>query len=508
MVNPRLSERFFAVITLRHSKMALSGTGRAKAVANCVIVSGALVCIGTLCFFVYHYTWIRDRSFASPAAVWMNYIFPAVLAGLLLLCLRLQPSMRIRLALTLVFLAFAVFSVETFMTLTADWSNSPARFEYTLMDERRKLAQKFGVEFDSRTRREVVADLRKNGIEAYPPTPFTAVNINGRAVLPLGGIGNKVVVLCNEGGDYIRYRADERGFHNSTGFWSTDRIDIAVLGDSFAEGFCVPSEKNFVALIREQYSGTLNLGKYGDGPLLELAKLKEYLPPRKPKVVLWFYSEKNDLYDLGGEKKDPLLTRYLALGFTQGLVNLQPDIDRALIAHVEAGGSTENPKSIFEWLVETAADKNWLWAKADGIFRLGHLRQQLGLIYGETRLDNETQSTVSRADQTVIDLFAQILSQANESVRLLGGKLYFVYLPQWERYGKPERVNPDRDRVLMLVRQLHIPLIDIDPAFRETGDPLGLFPFRGPGHYNAEGHRLVAREVLRHVASTKKLSQN
>jgi hypothetical protein len=28
------------------------------------------------------------------------------------------------------------------------------------------------------------------------------------------------------------------------------------------------------------------------------------------------------------------------------------------------------------------------------------------------------------------------------------------------------------------------------------GDPLSLFPFRRPGHYNAAGHRIVAEVVL------------
>ena len=54
-----------------------------------------------------------------------------------------------------------------------------------------------------------------------------------------------------------------------------------------------------------------------------------------------------------------------------------------------------------------------------------------------------------------------------------------------------------RPHVLRAVRNLGIPLIDIDNAFRPQPDPLALFPFRRLGHYNEAGHRLVAEEVLR-----------
>ena len=62
--------------------------------------------------------------------------------------------------------------------------------------------------------------------------------------------------------------------------------DIASVGDSWVNGFCVPSDKNFVALIRKYYPATLSLGENGNGPLAELATLEEYLPSLKPKVML------------------------------------------------------------------------------------------------------------------------------------------------------------------------------------------------------------------------------
>jgi hypothetical protein len=53
--------------------------------------------------------------------------------------------------------------------------------------------------------------------------------------------------------------------------------------------------------------------------------------------------------------------------------------------------------------------------------------------------------------------------------------------------------------VLKIVSDLEIPLIDPLPVFDAHNDPMSLFPFRGPGHYTEEGHRMVAEEVLRSI---------
>jgi hypothetical protein len=98
-------------------------------------------------------------------------------------------------------------------------------------------------------------------------------------------------------------------------------------------------------------------------------------------------------------------------------------------------------------------------------------------------------------------LFRQVITQANELVSQWGARLYFVYLPAWERYGYPANARKDRDRVLSMIKSLDIPLIDIHSAFESQRDPLALFPFRRFGHYNEKGHRLVAEELLRALAS-------
>ena len=56
---------------------------------------------------------------------------------------------------------------------------------------------------------------------------------------------------------------------------------------------------------------------------------------------------------------------------------------------------------------------------------------------------------------------------------------------------------------------LDIPIIDIhNEVFKTHPDPLSLFPFRIPGHYNAEGYRLVAEAIGKQLDAGHYISIN
>jgi hypothetical protein len=301
-----------------------------------------------------------------------------------------------------------------------------------------------------------------------------------------------LTVLCNESGDYTLFDSDEYGFANPTELWRNGRVEIAAVGDSFTQGSCVPSDKNFVALIRKGRAATLNLGGGGNGPLLELATLKEYAAAVKPRLALWFYFEDNDLTDLSKEKRSPLLMRYLTDGFQQGLLKRREAIDRVLFRYIERAevAAAEKEKDLF------TGEKSWSERnqpeRLTAALRLTRLRSALGLVYGASAF-----SPPSR--DVEIELFRDILKEAKRTVNGWGGSLYFVYLPAWQRYGSPAIAERNRDRVMEVVKGLGLRLIDIHPVFKSQSDPLTLFPFRQPAHYNIKGNELVADAVLRSI---------
>ena len=434
-------------------------------------------------------------------------VAPAVVASLLFGFLRRSREFKVNAAMICVSLAASMYAVElalaifpsAFRPSVTFWGNAPPAYKEEIV----ALAKKSGIDFDLRTKFEVVRDLRRQGIFAVPaviPLEFvmqqpdgsfkSKIAVNGAEVLPLSGISNRVTVLCNETGKFIIYDSDQRGFHNPKTIWNSSAIAIGALGDSFTFGACVPSDKNFVALIRQHHPGTLNLGISGEGPLAMLAALKEYLLFLKPKVVLWFFYEENDLVDLLQEGKTPLLTNYLKDDFDQDLLNRQADIDQALSVYVERGFEDALRKTNEQKETIDAAET------VKRLLKLQHLRQRVWLVHDSNRQAKE--GAYGEYSQAQLDLFRDVLLHAKRLIKGWGGTLYFVYLPARERYA--HRQNYHRESVLAIVRNIDLPIIDIHDRFQRESDPLKFFPFGRFGHYNEDGNRVVAEQVLRSIA--------
>ena len=489
-------------------------------IANLILAGGGVVCLLAWFYVIYHYDWTGHRQFASRMGAILYHGLTAGSAALLLGALRLRSAYKINLALSVLSIGVSVYTAELLLGLFIPTRSGPGgtlwgsgHFNAETKREIAALAKKSGIEFDFRSRAEVVMDLRKQGVSAVPSlipigllkrqadgTVRSEITVGGAEVLPVSGISNRVTVLCNETGEYTIYDSDEHGFHNPKGIWGSSRVAVAALGDSFTSGACVPSNKNFVALIRNQYPQTLNLGMLGEGPLIMLAALKEYLPFVKPKVVLWFFYEENDIHDLHTESASLLLRSYLSKdNFTQALFNRQPDIDQVVTTYIEQAFKAELAKQR-EFTKQNKTEKSWqASATVEDFLKLGHLRQALGVVYGRD-LRAPQKGEDPEYSETQLNLFRNVLLQAKETVNGWMGTLYFVYLPDRDRYANGTDYH--RQSILSIVRGIDLPIIDIDASFQKQSDPLSLFPFGRFGHYNEEGNRVVAEEVLRRIAES------
>jgi hypothetical protein len=270
-------------------------------------------------------------------------------------------------------------------------------------------------------------------------------------------------------------------------------------------------------VLRESGFNAISIGKGSNGPLLELAAIKEFAEPLKPKIVLWVYYE-NDLGDLDKELKSTILKKYLnEKKFSQNLISRQKEIDSVLIDYVE-GIRVERKK---EW---------WIYNRIFRILRLFNLRTRINLIIkmmfsgklGEGYfLENlqRIEAWIARQDGPDIKLktnskpepkpnskpsskpepkpspiLKAILKKSKLMVSSWGGKMYFIYLPSFYSLTGNENIN--RELVLDTVTELETPIIDIyREVFVPHPDPLSLFPFKSFGHYTAEGYRLVAESI-------------
>jgi lysophospholipase L1-like esterase len=395
---------------------------------------------------------------------------PLLLAVALLLALKLSVDRRIALAVTCLSLALAAYAAECYLRQLPEW-------------RMKRSARQYGMKYDGRSKIEVLRDLRRDGVDAWPAmAPELLFGSHDPNFLPLGGISNVVTVSCNELGSYLIYRSDEHGFHNPPGLWSSPALEVAAVGDSYTQGRCVPSEQNMVALIRKKYPATLNLGMSGNGPLTELADVLEYLTPLQPRRVLWFYYEGNDLTDdLPRDRSDPTLARYLEPGFRQDFLSRQAEIDSFLKRRVE----DKYLEAEQRFLARQTEDR---W---QGALRLRTLRAALGLAVWKH------EESFAGIDYP---LFHRILRTARDAARTWDGRVYFIYLPASGRYlsGDLRRLNDEvRDKVFAILCELDIPLIDLSGPFgRERVDDL--YAPNG-GHFTPKGYDLAAERVLQAI---------
>lgn len=349
-----------------------------------------------------------------------------------------------------------------------------------------------GAVFDKRGKLDVILDLRRAGTDAYPTTRAknllvagggdALVSVLGDAdgeLLPLTSPPNTTVVSCNESGRWMIYRTDEHGFHNPPGLWSGQASRLVLVGDSFVQGNCVPSDGNIAAWLGKLGDRVLNLGVDGSGPLVELAILREYVEPLTPETVLWFYYEGNDLTkDLALEMRSETLMSYARDdNFRQGLVPRRDEVAARLKAYLDR----RMPEAI------DRVDEKRLVAAA----KLVRVRGLLGL--GPVSL-----GVVAGGAEARFALFHAILARAREAVASWGGRLIFVYLPESDRYfglGGPGEIRERvRERVMATVAKLELPVIDVARAFSSHPDPLALFQYPG-SHYNVRGYKVAAEAI-------------
>ena len=91
----------------------------------------------------------------------------------------------------------------------------------------------------------------------------------------------------------------------------------------------------------------------------------------------------------------------------------------------------------------------------------------------------------------------KVLKLTKELVNKNNSKLYFVYLPTFDRY-KTNFDDTGYNSIKDILNQLDIPLIDIhQEVFDKEIDPLNLFPFQMNGHYNVKGYKKVGETIYK-----------
>src|SRR5512145_681492 len=145
----------------------------ATRVADLILAGGGFFCLLAFLYVVHHYGLAGTGRFTSDVGPVVYYLIPAVASVLLFGSLRLSPSRKINLALVLCSTAFSLYSFEIILEAAPRIANrdGPTIFRPTTkqaMDELVRIARKSGVTYDTRSKLEVVLDLRASDPDVYP----------------------------------------------------------------------------------------------------------------------------------------------------------------------------------------------------------------------------------------------------------------------------------------------------------------------------------------------------
>ncbi|PPR46326.1 MAG: hypothetical protein CFH19_01302 [Alphaproteobacteria bacterium MarineAlpha5_Bin9] len=374
------------------------------------------------------------------------------------------------------------------------------------IEEDKKLTQsilnfveKNGLSYDNRTKIEVLNDLKKMGYNSFPnilPSFFLSnkSTVNGldnlnEKIYPLGGISNITTILSNELGYYPIIQTDQYGFKNPENFYN-EEIDIALIGDSYAEGSSVKENQNIASVLRSNELKTINFGMGGIGSLIEYAIFREYIIKLKPKNIVWLFCF-NDFENLRKELNSDLLKKYIYDdNFSQNLITKQKMIDILLKQYAKKEKAKENQKNNAKISVE----KNNIYSTFIIFierFKLSNLRSLLKL----NPIQNNNHDEIKK-------IIFDIISKTNESISMWEGKLFLVYIPKSLINGNSKDLKSiaNREFISNLAEELNIPFLDLKKdVFSHLDDPLILLPFRLKGHYNEIGYKLISDEIIKMI---------
>jgi len=393
--------------------------------------------------------------------------------------------------------------------------------------ERAKIAKQMGADYDLRMPYDyLIEQLNSDKRTQYYYCPATSVNyLAGPDIFPLSGLPRMNSLLCSEGGALNSFFSDRYGFRNPDQVYdvvskSPKQSSIALLGDSFAQGSCVPSGADIGGQLRSLGNIAVNFGCSGNGPLGSLAIWEEYAKMVSPGVVVLLYYEGNDLANLSWERTS-FLNNYMKKGYSQKLVLREKELDverlrvlkkvkvkaRELASQLSQINSIKAKKMIEEKIIQRKKDEK---TNNNNLFRrlatLSHIRQGIGLLSQKKSNVDEYKARLDGNMKIIPDVFKRLKDSIEENK----SKLLFVYLPSYRSIstnGKrdfPEREPEDyKPKIVKVLKELDIPVIDFEKFLLNTSDPLRYFPFRMAGHYNEQGYRKLGEVIDRYLSEKK-----
>ena len=418
----------------------------------------SLIFLGII-LFKSEYLWEGNRRL-----YYLNYFIIAfILIFISIITFFLNNKINEILVISFLSITFSLYAYEYYLIFV--------KVDKNVEEVSEILKNKTGRTYDTRSRAQILKDLRGQGKKiTLSFFPEYWVFQKNKDLFPLSGISNINTILCSDEGKYEIFESDKYGFRNDNNVWNKEIVDYLIVGDSFAQGFCVDEFNHIASKINKiTNKNVVNLAYGSNGPLIEFASIREYLP-KKTKNLLWFYYEGNDLDNLNMELKNEFLEKYLIIDkFSQNLKDKQKKIDKKISLELKKNLSFQN--TIFEFLKLTKTRKIYI-----------------------NLLKKNTKKSLYKSSQ--LDKLFLILNKTKEILDVNNTKFYFIYLPEFNRYQSNYN-NQNYKKIINFLKTNQIELIDIHKElFSKEDNPKKFFVFERNGHYNKEGYLSISKKII------------
>lgn len=397
------------------------------------------------------------------------------------------------LKLSLIYFIFILYSLELLLFFfTSDQQKSMVDVKNTRIE----IAKKKNVKFDTRTPEEFFFDSKKVNPNLQPSFYYSPIfnNFNtfkeakkNQSIIPFRGPINSPSISCAEDLNYKIIQNDKYGFKNLNNIYQK-KINSMLLGDSYAEGFCVKGSEDIAGNLNKNGFITVNYGVAGTGPLISLAIMREFGDLIKPKNFIYLYFEGNDLEGLNWEKKDKNLIKYLKSDYKMEYLKNYDIIEDFL--SLSAKESLELGKSKLKFIKKDSKKNNLQILKAHtiDIIELQNLKNIL-----RYNILNRHQNEYD------LNLFFSVIENMNLEAKKFNSNYLFVYVPSWSRYftqnTKKEASIKLKDTILSELENKKIKFVDLGKYFEKEKNIEQFFPLGYLGHYNASGYSKIS-EIL------------
>ena len=397
------------------------------------------------------------------------------------------------LKLSLIYFIFILYSLELLLFFfTSDQQKSMVDVKNTRIE----IAKKKNVKFDTRSPEEFFFDSKKVNPNLQPSFYYSPIfnNFNtfkeakkNQSIIPFRGPINSPSISCAEDLNYKIIQNDKYGFKNLNNIYQK-KINSMLLGDSYAEGFCVKGSEDIAGNLNKNGFITVNYGVAGTGPLISLAIMREFGDLIKPKNFIYLYFEGNDLEGLNWEKQDKNLIKYLDSEYKVNYLNNYNSIKQFL--NLSSRESLELGKLKLSLIDRDSKKNNFQIIKAHtiDIIELQNLKNIL-----RYNILNKHQQNYD------LNLFFSVIEKMDLEAKKYNSNYLFVYVPSWSRYftknTKKDSTIKLRDKILTELENKKIQVIDLSKFFEKEKDIEQFFPLGFLGHYNASGYNKIS-EIL------------